>query len=188
MKTQRVIKVATFLAFCLPGLTLAEDCQITLSQPIVDYKQLKRDDIVTSQQSWHKLPEREVTVNVFCPDKQKLAVLLQGNAGEKGRFRFGQNGGVAVKIDDMNVDGKSYTVGKTVDQLNFTPESGSPSPFYLRNDEAVVAVENNQAVTGQQMTFTATIFPVLNESAHSNNADQTTLESDLSWKILQNNP
>lgn len=60
MKTQRVIKVATFLAFCLPGLTLAEDCQITLSQPIVDYKQLKRDDIVTSQQSWHKLPERKL--------------------------------------------------------------------------------------------------------------------------------
>ena len=44
----------------------------------------------------------------------------------------------------MTVDGKSYSVGKTVDQLNFTPENGTPTPLYLRNNEAVIALENNR--------------------------------------------
>lgn len=84
----------------------------------------------------------------------------------------------------MTVDGKSYSVGKTVDQLNFTPENGTPTPLYLRNNEAVIALENNEVPSGQQMSFNVTLSPVLNDSAFSHLTDQTTLESDLSRSLL----
>lgn len=113
-----------------------------------------------------------------------MAVLLQGTAGDKGRFTFGQSGGMAVKIDDMTIDGKNYTVGKTVDQLGFTPQSGTPSPFYVRNNEAVIAVDNNQVPSGQQMNFRVTLSPVLDDNAFSRITDQTVLESDLTWTLL----
>ncbi|WP_414455433.1 hypothetical protein [Enterobacter quasiroggenkampii] len=162
----------------------AEDCQITLSQPVVDYHEMRRDNIDKPQQNWHKMADRTLNVNVYCPQPQQMAVLLQGTAGDKGRFTFGQSGGMAVKIDEMTVDGKNYTVGKTVDQLNFTPQSGTPSPFYVRNNEAVIAVDNNQVPSGQQMNFRVTLSPVLDDSAFSRITDQTALESDLTWTLL----
>ncbi|MDV0595206.1 hypothetical protein ACQ3G4_18320 [bacterium BS0013] len=183
MKMQRLTGILFLMTLCLPGLTYAEDCQITLSQPLVDYRQMRRDNVVTTQQNWHKMSEREVNVNVFCPEKQKMAVFVQGTAGEKGRFQFGLNGGLGVKVDNLTLDGKSYSVGKTNDQVNFTPDSKTESPFYIRNNEGVIAVENDQVPSGQQMSFKVTVFPVLNDSAFSNNTDETSLESELTWRL-----
>lgn len=184
MIIQRKVKLAALLALCLPGLAMADDCQITLSQPVVDYHQLQRENIVTTQQDWHKMPEREVNVNVYCPDTQKIGVLLQGASGEKGRFLFGEKGGIAIKVDNMVIDGKNYAVGKTVDQVNLTPGGDSASSLYLKNNEAVVAVDNNEVPSAQQMSFTVTLFPVLRDNAFRNTADVTQLESYLSWKII----
>lgn len=184
MRIHPGVKLAALLALCLPGLALADDCSITLSQPVVDYHQLQRENIVKTQQDWHKMPEREVNVNIFCPDEKKIGVLVQGIAGEKGRFLFGEKGGIAVKIENMIVDGKTYNVGKTTDQVNLTPQGDAATSLYLKNNEAVVAVENNQVPDAQQMSFTVTIFPVLRDNAFRNTKDVTQLESDLTWKIV----
>ena len=66
----------------------AEDCQISLSQPVVDYHEMRRDNIDKTQQNWHKMADRTLNVNVYCPQPQQMAVLLQGTAGDKGRFTF----------------------------------------------------------------------------------------------------
>ncbi|MEH0887181.1 hypothetical protein [Enterobacter sp. UNJFSC 003] len=164
---------------------IAEECQLTLSQSEVAYQQMRRDNIVSTQQNWNKMPEREINVSVYCPDKLQMATLLQGAAGEKGRFQFGQNGGVAIKVSNMTLDGRSYSVGKTRDQINFTPESDTGASLFINNNEAIIAVENGKVASGQQMNFTVTIFPVLKDSVFSNNADQTKLESDLTWMLLK---
>lgn len=177
-------RLAALLLFALPCLSYADDCQITLSQQVVDYHQMRRDNIVSSQQSWNKMPDKDINVSVYCPEKQQMATLLQGAAGQKGRFQFGQNGGVAIKVSNLMLDGKSYNVGKTTDQVNFTPENDNGASLYFRNNEAIVAVENGKVPSGQQMNFTVTIFPVLNESAFSHISDQTTLESNLTWQLL----
>lgn len=184
MNNRRLGGLVALMMVGMSSFAWADECQITLSQPVVDYHTMRREDIKATQQDWHKMADRDVNVNVFCPEPQKMAVLVQGASGEKGRFMLGQSGGVAVKIADLFVDGKSYTVGKTVDQLNFTPVSGSPSPFYLHNNEAVIALENNQIPSGRQMSFKVTLSPVLKDAAFSHVTDQTSLESDLTWSLL----
>ena len=47
----------------LSGAVRAEECQITLSRTKIDYNQIRRDDIVSTTQNWHKLSEWEVNVN-----------------------------------------------------------------------------------------------------------------------------
>ncbi|HEB4092549.1 TPA: hypothetical protein RZ058_003459 [Enterobacter cloacae] len=178
-------RLAALLLLALPCLSYADDCQLTLSQPVVDYHQMRRDSIVTSQQSWNKMPEKDINVSVYCPEKQQMATLLLGASGQKGRFQFGQNGGVAIKVSNLTLDGKSYNVGKTTDQVNFTPDTDNGSSLYIRNNEAVVAVENGRVPSGQQMNFTVTIFPVLNDSAFNHISDQTALETDLTWQLLK---
>ena len=178
-------RLAALVLLVLPGLSYAEECQLTLSQQVVDYRQMRRDNIISSQQSWNKMPEKEINVSVYCPEKQQMATLVQGASGQKGRFQFGQNGGVAIKVSNLTLDGKSYNVGKTTDQVNFTPEVDNGASLYLHDNEAIIAVENGQVPSGQQMNFTVTIFPVLNDSAFSHISDQTTLESDLSWTVIK---
>lgn len=178
-------RLATLLLLALPCFSYAEECQLTLSQQVVDYHQMRRDNIISSQQSWNKMPEKEINVSVYCPEKQQMATLIQGASGQKGRFQFGQNGGVAIKVSNLTLDGKSYNVGKTTDQVNFTPESDSGASLYVRNNEAVIAVENGKVPSGQQLNFTVTIFPVLNDCAFNYISDQTALESDLSWQLLK---
>lgn len=160
------------------------NCQLTVSQAEVNYSQMRRDDIVTTQQSWHKMAEREVTLSASCPEKMQMAVLAQGAAGEKGRFQFGQKGGVAFKVSNVFIDGKEYRVGKTTDQINLTPESGSAASLYIHNNDAIVAVDNNTVPEGKQMSFTVTLFPVLNDAAFSGNNDETQLETDITWQLL----
>ena len=73
---------------------------------------------------------------------------------------------------------------KTRDQLNFTPESGTPFR-YMRNNEAVIAAEKIMSCRkGKQMSFRAMLFPVLNESMFSGNTDNTTIEADIAWRLL----
>lgn len=161
-----------------------DDCQLSVSQAEVNYSKLKRDDIVTTQQRWHKMAEREVTMSASCPEKMQMGIQAQGAAGEKGRFQFGQKGGVAFKVSHVMVDGKEYNVGKTTDQINLTPESGSAASMYIRNNDTIVAVENNSVPTGKQMSMTVALFPVLNDAAFSGNNDETQLETDITWQLL----
>ena len=50
--------LATLLLLALPCFSYAEECQLTLSQQVVDYHQMRRDNIISSQQSW-ALPARK---------------------------------------------------------------------------------------------------------------------------------
>ena len=184
MNIQRLQGLATLLLLSLPCLSHAVDCQITLSQSVVDYHQMRRENIIATQQNWNKMPERDIDVSLYCPEKQQMAALLQGAAGEKGRFVFGNNGGVAIKVSNMTMDGKSYNIGKTTDRLNFSAQGDTGSSLFIKNNELLFAIENGASPTGQQMNFKVTIFPVLNENAFSHISDETTLESDLSWEIV----
>lgn len=176
--------IASGLSLSVSAHAEDTDCQITISQGEVNYAQLRREDAISTQQSWHKMPEREVTISASCPEKMRMGVQVQGIAGEKGRFLFGQKGGVAFKVSSIFVDGKTYNVGKTTDQINLTPESGSVATMYIQNNDAIVAVENNSVPAGKQMSFTVTMFPVLNDSAFSGIKDETQLETDISWLLL----
>ncbi|MFS6931415.1 hypothetical protein [Klebsiella oxytoca] len=176
--------LAVFLLVTIPPLTFADDCQITLSRQVVDYHQIRYDSVVSSQQNWNKMPEKDIDVSVFCPEKQQIATLVQGGAGQKGRFQFGPNGGIAIKVSNLTLDGKSYNVGKTTDRINFNPDIDNGSSIYIRNNEAIIAVEDDHVPSGQQLNFTVTIFPVLNDKAFTHISDQTILESDLTWQLL----
>lgn len=177
MSIKTVHAIIAAAGLLLSGIVCAEECQLTVSQAEVNYQQIRRDDIVSTQQNWHKLAEREVNVNVSCPEPRQMAVLMQGASGEKGRVLFGARGGIGLKIDNVTVDGRQYSAGKTTDRLNFTPESGATAPVYLRNSEAAIALDNHTVPEGKQMNFTVTLFPVLNDSMFNGNTDNTVIDN-----------
>lgn len=66
----------------------------------------------------------------------------------------------------------------------FIPADGHADTQLLHNNEAIIAIENNEAARGQQLNFTLTLTPVLNEKQFRNVSDNTEMESNLSWELL----
>lgn len=176
--------LTVFLILNIPGLSYAEDCQMTLSQPIANYNTIHKDTLEMKEQGWYQMPETEVSLNVICPQPQQMAIMVRGSSVQSKDFLFGKNGKILVKIDSMIVDSKSYNVGTTVDELNFTPQKGTTTPLYIQDSEAVIALDNTNVPAGQQMSFKVTLTPKLKESAFASLKDQEILESDLTWSLL----
>ncbi|ASG89713.1 hypothetical protein [Salmonella enterica] len=162
----------------------AEDCQITFSSPNVSFGAFKQDDIVDTQKGWHQMPSRDVNVSVYCPESQKMGLFVQARAGEKGRFYFGDSSGLAVRVSDMVVDGKSYPLAKTLDRSSLNPDGDGQESLLLHNNEGIIAVDNHAPVSGKQLNFTLKLTPVLNDQQFTRTADVTSLESDLMWELV----
>ena len=164
---------------------LADDkCQLSLSSSNASFVLFKQDDIVNAKKGWNQMPSREINVNVNCQESRPVALFIQGRAGEKGRFYFGESGGLAVRVSQMVVDGKSYPFAKTVDRARLTPNGESMESLLLHNNDGIVAVENEATVSGKNLSFTMKLTPVLNDRQFSFSTDITALESDLMWEVL----
>lgn len=161
-----------------------DECQLTLATNSVSFGLFKEDDIVDTQKGWHQMPPREVNVNVYCPETQTIALFVQARAGEKGRFYFGDSSGLALRVSQMVVDGKNYSVAKTIDRTQFVPEGESGESLLLHNNEGIIAMDNQTLVSGKQMNLTLKITPVLNNQQFTQSADVTSLESDLLWEVV----
>ena len=161
-----------------------ENCQVSLSRATVAFTPMQRNDNVGSQQNWFKMPSRDINASIYCPQPQVMALFVHGAAGPQGRFLFGNGGGLALKASQMILDGRSYMIGKTTDRNEFIPADGHADTQLLHNNEAIIAIENNEAARGQQLNFTLTLTPVLNEKQFRNVSDNTEMESNLSWELL----
>ncbi|WP_370965802.1 hypothetical protein [Enterobacter wuhouensis] len=166
-------------------VALADDeCQLSFTTSGISFGLLKQNDVVEAKKGWNQMPSREINVNVNCQDSQPVALFIQGRAGEKGRFYFGESSGLAVRVSNMVVDGKSYAFSKTADRTHFTPSGESQESLLLRNNDGIIAVDNQAPVSGSHMSFTMKLTPVLNDRQFSYSTDITTLESDLMWEVL----
>lgn len=68
----KYLLIGSGLAVCAFARAEDNDCQITVSQTEINYSRLRREDIVTTQQSWNKMPERELTISASCPDQRQM--------------------------------------------------------------------------------------------------------------------
>lgn len=164
---------------------LAEnECQLTFTRNNVSFGLFKQTDIVGAKKGWNQMPSREINVNVNCTENQTIGLFIQGRAGEKGRFYFGDTGALALRVSHMVVDGKSYDIAKTVDRTRFTSNGDSSESLLLHNNDGIVAVEHQTPVSGNHFSFTMKLTPILNDRQFSYTADITTLESDLMWEVV----
>ncbi|EMD5218059.1 hypothetical protein VQ419_002407 [Salmonella enterica] len=184
-KWLRIAICCIFTALLPPSARADDDCQIiTFSSPNVSFGWLKQDDIVNSQQGWNQMSSQEIHVSVSCPKSQNIALFVQASAGEKGRFYFGNNGGLVVRVSQMIVDGKSYPIASTLDRVSFAPNDSALDSLLLHNNNGIIAMDNNQQVSGKMMNVTLTLTPVLNDNQFTHSTDTVMLESNLQWEVL----
>ncbi len=96
-----------------------------------------------------KCPRAISMSGILFPQPQVMALFVHGAAGPQGRFLFGNGGGLALKASQMIVlNGRSYMIGKPTDRNEFIPADGHADTQLLHSNEAIIAIENNEARAG----------------------------------------
>ncbi|MFG6653158.1 hypothetical protein ACG0Z5_01565 [Scandinavium sp. M-37] len=188
-KLSRTTITAHVLGACMlvfMGNCQADDsCQITLSQPLLDLHMLNKSEAIKSAQGWNQMQDVDVNVSVFCPTERTIAVFFAGSAGDKGRFKFGQQSGLSLKVSQLSLDGKQYAVTKIVHPGSLTNFDSVADIQPIYNHQGIIATSGNRAVEGQQMNFTLTVTPYVKESEFKA-SDRQTLSSDLALAVMDN--
>lgn len=96
------------LALCLPVMATAQECAMTVSQPLVDYGQIQRAQLLEGARAGQHLlvGTRVITLNLSCAENAAMALSFNGEAVGSEGYRFAQGGLFTLKVLSAQLDGQ----------------------------------------------------------------------------------
>jgi hypothetical protein len=96
----------------LPSLAeaSADDCQLNLSQPVLDYGLMNRA-IRPDAAPERNLGQRQLSLNLSCSQPIDMSLFYRATAATAERFHFAERGSYQLRIRDAVVDGQSVDIG-----------------------------------------------------------------------------
>lgn len=158
----------------LAGLALAApadaaSCRLLLSQPVIDYGQLR-----PSEQSESR-GRRMVRLSVVCPEDTVIALRFQGGLVDGERYRFGPQGSFSLALLHPQLDGRPVELA----QLHNHADRGGQ----LRPGQSLVALAGGLPAKGR--TFSAQVqVQTWLSSAATAVRDKTTLEGSGRFELV----
>lgn len=181
MKTVVKLFALGLLALATCSSAMA-DCQVSISQSTLNYGQIKRGDVVNTVKEWSALAERNVQLNVYCSEAQKMALFFNGQAGDQQVFTLGNSSRLAVVASNAMLDGKSVQLSQTESHGTFVLSGQSRDELPIRNGQGIVPVSGGVAMTGQQLSVTLKVKPALNHN-ELNVRDKHSLNSAIQIQV-----
>ncbi|WP_167409797.1 DUF1120 domain-containing protein [Pseudomonas sichuanensis] len=112
MRSFRCFILALLAAFgLLPTVGQADDCQVTLSQPLVDFGRFNRTTLIKHAQEL-ELGMRSVGLTVTCAQAQDLSLFFRAGQHNGTRFALGEQGSFALRLDQALLDGAPVELGR----------------------------------------------------------------------------
>ncbi|MGJ7513320.1 DUF1120 domain-containing protein [Pseudomonas baetica] len=130
--------LTTLVPLVLSGYTpfawaSADDCQLNLSQPVLDYGLMNRA-IRPDSAPERNLGERQLSLNLRCANPIDMSLFYRAMAATAKRFHFAERGSYQMRIRDAVLDGQSVEVGliagvgqapvETASNLTWRPDHG----------------------------------------------------------------
>jgi hypothetical protein len=121
------------LAFTPLAWASTEDCQLNLSQPVLDYGLMNRA-IRADSAAERNLGERRLSLTLTCSTPTDMSLFYRARTATANRFHFAERGTYQVRIRDAVLDGQSVELGliaavgqppgQTASELVWRPEHG----------------------------------------------------------------
>jgi hypothetical protein len=151
---QRPHLLLTLATLMLSALTpqawaLSDECQLTLSQPVVDYGLTNRA-IRADASAERTLGERRLSLNLSCTQPTDMTLFYRAMAATAERFRFAERGSYAVRMGDAVLDGQPVSLG-LISAVGQVPDETASSLLW-RPQQAIVPVRGGVAVQGQNLS------------------------------------
>ena len=127
-----------------------DDCQLNLSQPVLDYGLMNRAIRPGIAQERH-LGDRRLSLTLNCPAPVDMSLFYRAMAATNQRFHFADRGSYQIRIRDGVLDGQSVELGLIAGAGQ--PPAQSTSQLIWRPDHGVVPLLSG--VPAQGSTFSA---------------------------------
>lgn len=134
----------TPLAWALP-----DDCQLNLSQPVLDYGLMNRavrPDLAPER----NLGERHTNLTVSCSQPTDMSVFYRAMAATAQRFHFAERGSYQLRIRDALLDGQAVDIGLIAGVGQSPAETGSS--LIWRPEHGVVPVQAGVPMLGRHFS------------------------------------
>jgi len=128
---------------------LADECQLTLSQSVLDYGLMNRATRANTPGE-RSLGERRLSLNLNCPQPTDMTLFYRAMAATAERFRFAEHGSYTVRMSDAVLDGQPVDLG-LISAVGQVPEAVASSLLW-RPQQAIVPVRGGVAVQGQSLS------------------------------------
>jgi len=131
--SRRLLATLAPLAFTPFAWASADDCQLNLSQPVLDYGLMNRA-IRPDSAPERNLGERRLSLSLSCSTPTDMSLFYRAMAATANRFHFAERGTYQMRIRDAVLDGQSVELGliagvgqapaETAAELTWRPEHG----------------------------------------------------------------
>lgn len=101
------LALSTFTPFAWSS---ADECQLNLSQPVLDYGLMNRA-IRPDSAPERNLGERQLSLSLSCSQPTDMSVFYRAMPATAERFHFAERGSYRVRIRDAVLDGQSVEIG-----------------------------------------------------------------------------
>lgn len=164
-------------------LASTSDCQITISNPTIDYGRISQGELQDTHQGWADFEKREVQLNVSCASSRRIALLIAGEK-EKTGFRFGSNSGhIDISMNEATLDGKAVGLSPVDNADVLTVSQPSASKIMLGSGSCISPASGVNRLAGKQFSATLTLSPSVQYKSQRV-ADETELISRVSVNVL----
>lgn len=151
----------------------ADNCQISVSQPRIDYGLIRQEEAADS--STMALGPRALQLSVLCVEPAAMALRFIGAASGSG-FRFGRQGRFRLNLRHAQVDGLTV-------EWAAAPQTGEHAGGQLLPGQVLVASAAGAAVKGKRLTAQVDIHIDLpSDALHVRN--QTVLEGQGTFELI----
>lgn len=99
---------AAALILCLPFTASAAECVLSVNQPVVDFGQTQRAQLLEGARKGQHLlvGTRVINMNFSCATSTAMAVSFNGERADDQGYRFAQDGMFTLKVLSAQLDGK----------------------------------------------------------------------------------
>jgi hypothetical protein len=154
---KRSLMALAAILLCSTGTVWANDCQIQVTQSVVDYGPFNPHALKASAKSAASadLGKRFMQLNILCDDVQRMALSFQGLAYGLEGYKLSDNGEFELALKDARLDGEPVLLG-AISSAGDTPGEGR-NAMKLMPGQYLVPVVNQQLKTGKALSISVVV-------------------------------
>ncbi|TFI10429.1 MULTISPECIES: hypothetical protein [unclassified Herbaspirillum] len=179
--------VAVAIALASPPTLAApnDNCQMQISNTVIDYGQVTRAELLERQVSptAFALGKQTMTLSVNCRQPTLMTIYFRGAAGDGNGYRFGNAGNFVLNLSLAQLDGKRVKLGN-VKVTGQQPDNMAEIAL-LTPGVGIVPVQDERTLKGASFSVQVEINTSVSGTA-SRVADRTTWRSSGSFELVEN--
>lgn len=147
------MSVLTMSFSCFAGMVLADDCQMQISQPVLDYGSVNPDVLRANNSASDTAPlgKRYAQLYVLCSEPRTMAIGFRGIASGVEAYQLSDRGSFDVTLKDVKLDGAPVLAG-IVSSIGEVPAT-SANAVKLAPGKYFVPVISQQLITGKALSM-----------------------------------